>query len=96
MLSFLYGSTLTSIHDSWKNHSFDYTIFVGKVMSLLFNMLSRYMKESNLKCLQDGGFMCLVVASLQWASTREWELRKKLGSLASHGMGDRAHSKVTQ
>ena len=70
--------------------------FVGKVISLLFNMLSRYMKESNLKFLQDGGFVCLVVAPLQWASTREWELRKKLGSLASHGMGDRAHSKITQ
>ena len=25
MLSFLYGPTLTSIHDYWKNHSFDYT-----------------------------------------------------------------------
>ena len=25
VLSFLYGSTLTSIHDNWKNHSFDYT-----------------------------------------------------------------------
>ena len=24
MLSFLYGTTLTSIHDYWKNHSFDY------------------------------------------------------------------------
>ena len=24
-LSLLYGSTLTSIHDYWKNHSFDYT-----------------------------------------------------------------------
>ena len=24
VLSFLYGPTLTSIHDSWKNHSFDY------------------------------------------------------------------------
>ena len=23
VLSFLYGSTLTSIHDHWKNHSFD-------------------------------------------------------------------------
>ena len=23
-LSFLYGSTLTSVHDYWKNHSFDY------------------------------------------------------------------------
>ena len=24
MLSILYGPTLTSIHDYWKNHSFDY------------------------------------------------------------------------
>ena len=36
VLSFLCSPTLTSIHDYWKNHS-----FVGKVMSLLFNMLSR-------------------------------------------------------
>ena len=41
MLSFLYGTTLTSIHDYWKNHSFDYRTFVNKVMSLLFNMLPR-------------------------------------------------------
>ena len=34
-LSFLYSPTLTSKHDYWKNHS-----FVGKVMSLLINMLS--------------------------------------------------------
>ena len=40
-LSFLHSSTLTSIHDHWKNHSLDQTDFVGKVMSLLFNMLSR-------------------------------------------------------
>ena len=33
---------LTSIHDYWKNHSFDYMDFVGKVMSLLFNTLSRF------------------------------------------------------
>ena len=33
MLSFLYSPTLTSIDDHWT--------FVGKVMSLLFNMLSR-------------------------------------------------------
>ena len=26
-LSFLYSTTLTSIHDCWKNHSFDYTDF---------------------------------------------------------------------
>ena len=38
----LYDPTLTSTHDYWKNHSFDYIwTFVGKVMSLLFNMLSR-------------------------------------------------------
>ena len=39
-LSFLYGPTLTSIHDHWKNHSFDYTDCFGKVTSLLFNTLS--------------------------------------------------------
>ena len=26
VLSFLYGPTLTSIHDYWKNHSFDYEV----------------------------------------------------------------------
>ena len=40
--SFLYGPTLTSIHDYWKSHSFDFSTFVGKVMSLLFNMPSRF------------------------------------------------------
>ena len=39
--SFLYSPTLTSIHDYWKNHSLDEMDFVGKVMSLLFKMLSR-------------------------------------------------------
>ena len=33
-LSFLYRSTLTSIHDYWKNHR---QMFVGKVMYMLFN-----------------------------------------------------------
>ena len=43
MFSFLYGPALTYIHDYWKNYSFDYYIwaFVGKVMSPLFNILSR-------------------------------------------------------
>ena len=35
-LSLLYGPTLTSIRDYWKNHSFDYMNFVGKVISLLW------------------------------------------------------------
>ena len=45
VLSFLYGPKLTSIHDYWKKkktkHIFDWQIFVGKVMPLIFNMLSR-------------------------------------------------------
>ena len=40
-LSLHYGPTLTSLHDYWKNHSFDYT-FVSKVMCLPFNTLSRF------------------------------------------------------
>ena len=38
---FPHGPTLISIHDYQKDHSFDYRNFVGKVMSLLFNMLFR-------------------------------------------------------
>ena len=41
MLSFLYSPTLTSIHEYWKNYSLTRWTSVGKVMSLLFNMLSR-------------------------------------------------------
>ena len=41
-LSLLYGPTLTSIHDYWKHVALAIWTFVGKVMSLLFNMLSRF------------------------------------------------------
>ena len=41
-LSFLYGPTLTSVHDYWKNHGFDCKDFIDKMTSLLFNMLSRF------------------------------------------------------
>ena len=40
-LSFLHNPTLTSIHDHWKNIALTRWTFVGKVMSLFFNMLSR-------------------------------------------------------
>ena len=40
VLNCLYSPTLTSVRDSWKNIATRRT-FVGKVMSLLFNMLSR-------------------------------------------------------
>ena len=39
VLSLLYGPTLTSVHDYWKNHSFDYMAFVSKAMSLLLHWL---------------------------------------------------------
>ena len=47
VLSFLYGPTLTFIHDYWKNHSLTRQTFVSKVMSLLFNMLSRLVITSS-------------------------------------------------
>ena len=40
-LSFLYSPALTSIHNHWKTIALTGQTFVGKVMSLLFNMLSR-------------------------------------------------------
>ena len=40
-LSLLYGPTLTFLHDYRKSVALTRQIFVGKVMSLLFNMLSR-------------------------------------------------------
>ena len=42
VLSFLYSPTLTTIHDYWKSIALTKWTFVGKVMSLLFNMLSRF------------------------------------------------------
>ena len=38
----LYGLTLRSVQNYWKNHSFTMRTFAGKVMSVLFNMLSRF------------------------------------------------------
>ena len=40
-LSFLYSPTLTSIHDYWKTIALTRRTLVGKLTSLLFNMLSR-------------------------------------------------------
>ena len=42
--SLLYGPTLTSVHDYWISHSFDYADLCGQVISLLFNMLSSFVK----------------------------------------------------
>ena len=42
--SFLYSPTLISIHDYWKTIALTRWTFVGKIMSLLLNMLSRLVK----------------------------------------------------
>ena len=54
-LNLLYGPTLTSVHDYWKNHSFDYMdlCWQSNVFALLFNTLSRFVIAflSRSKCL---------------------------------------------
>ena len=42
MLSLLYGPTLTSIHDYWKNHSFDYIDLCRQSDIFAVNMLFRF------------------------------------------------------
>ena len=41
VLSFFYTPTLTSIHNYWKNLALTRWAFIGKIMALLFNMVSR-------------------------------------------------------
>ena len=66
-----YGPILTSIHDYWKNHSFDYTdLSVGKLMSLLCNMLSRFV----IALLPRS--KCLLISLLQSLSTVILEPKK--------------------
>ena len=78
MLSFLYSPTPTSTHDYWKTIALTRQTFVGKVMSLFFNMLSRlvitFLPRNN----------HLLISSLQSPSVVIWEpqiakaiLRKK-------------------
>ena len=63
-------TTLTSIHDYWINHSFDYMDFVRKVMSLLFNMLPSF----NIAFLPRS--KCLLISWLQSPSAVILEPKK--------------------
>ena len=38
----LYGPTLTSVHDYWKNHGLTMWTFVDKLMSLFYNIVSSF------------------------------------------------------
>ena len=42
-VSLLYGPAFTSIHDYWKNHSFEYMDICQQLIPLLFNTLSRFL-----------------------------------------------------
>ena len=44
VLSLLYSPTLTSTHDYWKNHSFDYMDLCWQRNVSAFNMLSRFVR----------------------------------------------------
>ena len=63
MLSFPYGAILISIHDYWKKRSLTRWTFVGKVMSLLSNMLTSFV----ISFLP--GSKCLLISWLQSPST---------------------------
>ena len=42
LLCLLYDPALTAMHDYWKDHNLDYMEFVGKVISLLFSIQSKF------------------------------------------------------
>ena len=68
--SFLYGSTFTSIHDHRKNIALTIRTFVGKVMSLLFNMRTRFVMDFLPRS------KCLFISWLQSLSTGILEPKK--------------------
>ena len=68
-----YNPTVTSIHDYWKSHNFGIQTFVGKVMSLIFNTLSRFFKAilPRSKCLLISWMHLLTAIILE---PRRWNL----------------------
>ena len=66
-LSFLHGPTLTSIHDYRKIIALTRRTFVGKVMSLLFNALSRVVIAFLPKETVDGNVSpCVLWCQIAW------------------------------
>ena len=70
VLSFLYGPTLTFIHDYGKTIALTRQTFVGKVISLLFNILSRFVIAFLPRCKH------LLISWLQSASAVILESKK--------------------
>ena len=80
-LSFIYGTTLTSINEYWKNHSFDYMDFCWQSDAYIFNMLSRVSLVAhavkNLHAAQE-----TPVQSLNWEDSLEKGMATNSGILA--------------
>ena len=64
VLSLLYGPALTFVHDYWESHSFDYTDFVSKVLSLIFNLLSRFVISFSSK--EQASFNCMAAVTTRF------------------------------
>ena len=77
VLIFLHSPTLTPIHHYWKTISLTRQTFVAKVMSLLFNMLSRLVIAFLLRS------KCLLISWLQSPSTVILEPRKIKSDIVS-------------
>ena len=71
VLCLLYGPAITTVHDHWEDHSFDYMDLFHSVMPPLFNTLSRFviafLPRSN----------CLLISWLQSPSTVILEPKKR-------------------
>ena len=68
VLSFLYGPTLTSIHDKEKTIALTRWTFVGKIMSLIFNMLPRFFHSFSSKEQESFNFMATVTICSDFGS----------------------------
>ena len=103
VLSLLHSPNLTFIHDHWKNYSLDRWTFVGKVMSLLFNMLSRLVVAfpPRSKCLFFSPFIYLlynIVLVLPYTDKRlliSWEVYLSVGD-SQHTMYKGSENSCTE
>ena len=57
VLSFLYGPTLTFVHDYWKNHSFNYTVLC---------------QQSNVSVFKHAVYVCLTFPTKEQVSSISW------------------------
>ena len=74
-LSLLYGSALTSIHDYWKNHGFDYTDLCRQsdisAFQMVFGLLCSDPSEKVL-------FMAAVGLEIYFLNYKTWKLKRLL------------------